>query len=209
MDDCTSSLCESSGRSISIAASSCNSPWCWNQIVVDPYPPTFTLTIQLIYPLFLSLLSFLAFFDSRWFACQYSPIVLKPFPTLRSVEGDKFWSVLHPRSLSSSFDACNSTVSSLYSNWLWKRHDGRTLWARSSLSRELQLLQGPDILSVSLKIMSGIAFSHSRNDCISPVVCYAVGLCYRIHWGIRNCWWSQVVKDCHWIDWTFEQVWCY
>jgi hypothetical protein len=49
---------------------------------------------------------------NRWFACQYSPIVLKQSPTLKSGVGDKFLSARPQRSLSSFFDACNSMVRS-------------------------------------------------------------------------------------------------
>lgn len=48
---------------------------------------------------------------SRWCACQYSPIVLKQSPTLKSGVEDKSLSVRPQRSLSSFFDACNSMVS--------------------------------------------------------------------------------------------------
>ena len=47
----------------------------------------------------------------RWFACQYSPIVLRQSPTPKSVDDDKLWSDLPVRSWSSSSDACNSMVS--------------------------------------------------------------------------------------------------
>ena len=78
-----------------------------------PHPPyTLALLVTNFYPLPPPpSLSLFLISSSRWCACQYSPIVLKPFPTLRSVDEDKFWFVLHPRSLSSSFDACNSMVS--------------------------------------------------------------------------------------------------
>ena len=53
------------------------------------------------------------FYSSRWFVCQYSPIVLRLSPTPKSVDDDKLWSDLPRRLSSSSSDACNSTVSSL------------------------------------------------------------------------------------------------
>ena len=58
---------------------------------------------------FYSFLFFYVFFI-RWFACQYSPIVLRQSPTPKSVDDDKLWSDLPVRSWSSSSDACNSTV---------------------------------------------------------------------------------------------------
>lgn len=51
--------------------------------------------------------------SSRWFVCQYSPIVLRLSPTPKSVDDDKLWFDLPRRLSSSSSDACNSMVSSI------------------------------------------------------------------------------------------------
>jgi len=61
--------------------------------------------------LLLFIISSLSFYKHRWFACQFSPIVWRQSPTLKSAERGRSLSVLPPRLLSSFCNVCSNMVS--------------------------------------------------------------------------------------------------
>ena len=174
--------------------------------------------VPLLTHLFLPFFCFAAI--SPWCACLFWPIAWKPSPTLKSVVDDKCWSDLLPRSLSNSCRKCKSTVrfhallSSGDADWI---ASARVVWLcclSRTRSRRRRMPLGVFRLSLPIRRASfrpRNLYTHKEMHILTHCflchvlldIVFAI-INFRIHWRIRNHWWSQVQQDCHWFDGSIE-----